>query len=140
MPILTGLSLLHQKGVFVCSLYYFVATYVQFTWRVLLYATYFATLVHTSTATTNTANILGGAIGGIMLLFIILSIMMWYVMHCHKKKKLSCSTGKVHSMLPVTFHNTNATNYESSHVYKLTDNTKNNITGLNLGLDSRTCK
>ena len=106
----------------------------------LLYATYFAALVHTSTATTNTANILGRAIGGIMLLFITLFIMMWYVMHCHKKKKLSCSTGKVHSMLPVAFHNQNATNYESSHVYGLTNNTKNNITRLNLGLDSRTCK
>ena len=106
----------------------------------LLYATYFATLVHTSTATTNTANILGGAVGGIMLLFIALFIMMCYVMHCHKKKKLSCSTGKVHSMLPVAFHNPNATNYESSHVYELTYNTKNNITGLNLGMDSKTCK
>ena len=106
----------------------------------LLCATYFATLVHTSTATTNTADILGGAIGGIMLIFITLSVMMCYVMHCHKKKKLSCSTGKVHSMLPVAFHNPNATNYESSHVYELTNNTKNNITGLNLGLDSRICK
>ena len=75
-----------------------------------------------------------------MLLLITLSIMLWYVMHCHKKRKSSYSTGKVHSMLPVAFHNPNTTNVESSHVYELTDNTKSNITGLSLGLDSRTCK
>ena len=114
------------------------------------YAAYFATLetgttattntATNNTATTNTAGIVGGTIGGNVLLLITLSIMLWHVMHCHKKRKSSYSTGQVHSMLPVTFHNPNTNNVESSCVFELTDNTKSNIRGLTLGMDSRTCK
>ena len=67
------------------------------------------------------------------MLLITLCIIMWYVL---KKRK---STGKTHFMSSVQFLNSNYANGFSSHDFELTT-MKGNITGIDLGMLTRTCK
>ena len=92
--------------------------------------------MQTATAVaTNTGGIIGGAVGGTVLL-ITLCIIMWYVL---KKRKSSYSTGKTHFMSSVSFLNSKYASCFSSHDFELT-NMKGNITGIDLGMRTTTCK
>ena len=67
------------------------------------------------------------------MLLITLCIIMWYVL---RKRK---STGKTHFMSSVPFLNSTYGSCFSSHDFELT-NIKGNITGIDLGMRTRTCK
>ena len=69
-----------------------------------------------------------------MFLLITLCIILWYMMRCHKKRKLY-STDNVHFMSPSSFHNSNTL----AHAFELKD-MKTNDTGTGLGMDTSTCK
>ena len=103
------------------------------------------TLVHapitTAATVTNTIGIIGGAVGGtvLLILLITLCIIMRYV---RTKRKSNYSTGKARFMTPVSFLNhPHVANYNSSCDLELT-NMKSNITGTYVGIhmDARTCK
>ena len=124
-----GLALyISKKSLFIhyCSM----NMYDLCTWRCV--ATYFLHVVHTSAATANTAGIIGGAVGGTVFLLITLCIIIWYVIHCHKKRK---STGNVLVMSSVTFHSPDTL----PHTFELI-NTKTNVTETDLGMDASPCK
>ena len=68
-----------------------------------------------------------------MFLLITLCIIVWCVIH--KRRKLLYSTGNVHIMSPVSFHNSSTI----AHAYEIT-NMKTNVTVTDLGMDASTCK
>ena len=101
------------------------------------------TLVHApiTTAATNTVGIIGGAVGGIVL-FILLITLCIIMRHVHAKRKSNYSTGKARFMTPVSFLNhPHVAKYNSSCDLELT-NMKSNITGTYVGIhmDARTCE
>ena len=101
------------------------------------------TLVHApiTTAATNTVGIIGGAVGGIVL-FILLITLCIIMRHVHAKRKSNYSTGKARFMTPVSFLNhPHVAKYNSSCDFELT-NVKSNITGTYVGIhmDARTCE
>ena len=71
-----------------------------------------------------------------MFLLITLCIIMWYVMHRHKKRKSLYSARNMHFMSPISFYNQNSL---TTHAFELT-NMKINVAGTGLGMDASTCK
>ena len=107
------------------------------------YNIFYNTLVHapTTTAATNTIGIIGGAVGGIVL-FILLITLCIIMRHVHAKRKSNYSTGKAHFMTPVSLLNhPHIADYNSSCDFELT-NMKSNIIRTYVGMqsDARTCE